>query len=79
MTTSSAPTLAFNFAPDSKRPAKFPDAPNFPAGFVPNAGDGMTFPGSDDIYVVVSRVFSFNESGTASIYLNMAQAGSPQE
>ncbi|NYT66422.1 hypothetical protein H0A58_10655 [Alcaligenaceae bacterium] len=72
--SNTAPTLAFNFAQNSQKPATFPKAPVFPAGFVPNAGDGITFPGSDDIYVVVSRVFSFNEQGAASIFLNMALA-----
>ncbi|MBP6018200.1 MAG: hypothetical protein KA735_01795 [Burkholderiaceae bacterium] len=75
MSNTTAPTLAFNFAKDGKRPDKFPQTPVFPTGFVPNTGDGITFPGSDDIYVVVSRVFSFNDQGAASIFLNMALAG----
>lgn len=74
MSNTTAPTLAFNFPKEGKRPATFPQTPVFPTGFVPNAGDGITFPGSDDIYVVVSRVFSFNDQGAASIFLNMAVA-----
>lgn len=72
MSNNTAPALVFNFAPDAKRPSSFPKTPVFPSAFVPNAGDGITFPGSDDIYVVVSRVFSFNDQGAASISLNMA-------
>lgn len=72
------PTLSFNFAPDTKRPATFPPAPMFSGGFVPNAGDGITFVGSDDIYVVVSRVFSFDEKGETSVALNLALAGTGQ-
>ncbi len=79
MSNTTAPTLAFNFAKDAQRPAKFPQTPVFPTGFVPNAGDGITFPGSDDIYVVVSRVFSFNDQGAASIFLNMALAADTQD
>lgn len=72
------PTLTFNFAPDAKRPTTFPPAPQFLSGFVPSAGDGITFVGSEDIYVVVSRVFSFDEKGETSVALNLAQAGSGQ-
>lgn len=79
MSNANAPALVFNFAPDAKRPSKFPQTPVFPAAFVPNAGDGITFAGSNDIYVVVSRIFSFNEQGAASISLNMALAEAAPE
>lgn len=72
------PTLTFNFAPDAKRPTTFPPAPLFSGAFVPNAGDGIRFLGSDDIYVVVSRVFSFDEKGETSVALNLALADTGQ-
>jgi hypothetical protein len=64
-------TLNFIGKAIPKRPKSIPGDFSFRTGFAPNSGDVISFEGSEDVFLVHSRVFRVAADGIVNITLNL--------
>lgn len=63
------PTMILSFSDASHVPAKLPNIPVLAGGAVPMTGDSMRFFGSNDLFMVMGREFSYDEQGKTTLTL----------